>query len=603
VSYAAEPYGIFANDLLLNLTGGVSRVRFRFVEEQRPFRIGAHEAVRHESIAVHGLADGAFRLFVRERDYVLGDDAEIVWLATPEGVPTADATWPDAGSDFYVSFDRVPGTHAPPALTDRNPGSITRTLAESFALELAVLSHQLELVYEAGFLATATGRDLEAIASLVGVSRRGQVHAAGEVVLSRTTPAAADVAVPAGTLVATAEPPSVVVETTATVTLRRGTLSVVAPVRAQSRGPDGVAAARTLTVLHRPILGIDAVTNPTPLTFGAGTEDDDALRQRASRALETSGRATVGAIRGALATLPGIREQDVRVEEDHVAHPGVVNVTIAAELDPATAHAASVLLEEHRPAGIRIVHSLPTPTLPPPSVGSEPNGGGDGPVPPGTVEGVWYPIAVVATVTPASTGLTDEQRQRLAGSVQSAITGAVDAVGVGEPLVYNALVAAVMSLDDVVDVVIDVAPRDAGSPPAGRRNLPGTPDTRPRLVAPDDLTVELRGALIALDVTAEVRRLGLGLGGDADAKLANTAEDIRVRLEDALLVTPDVVSPEVLRELLLATDTYEVLRIGYGAEFLDEGLRITEQDVTIDVSPEQQAWIRSVRAVDEGGTA
>lgn len=599
MSYAAEPYGVFANDLLLNLTGGVSRVRFRFVEEERPFRVGAHEAVRVDSVAVHGLADGDFRLFVRERDYVLGEDAEIVWQTTPDGTRAEDATWPDEGSQFYVSFDRTPGAHEPPALTDRNPGSITRTLAESFALEFSVLSHQLEQVYRAGFLATATGRDLDAIASLVGVARRGQVHAAGEVVLARTTPAAADVTVPAGTVVASAEPPPVVVETTSTVTLRRGTLSVTAPVRAQAEGAAGVAPARTLTLLHRPILGIETVTNPSPLTFGAGAEGDEALRGRAARALETSGRSTVGAIRGALARLPGIREQDVRVEEDHLAHPGVVKVTIAAELTPDTAHAASLLLEDHRPAGIRILHTLPAPTLPPPAVGQEESGGGDGPGSGGTVDGVWLPIRAHVVVTPTSTNLTDEQRSTLAAAVGGAVRAGVDEVGVGEPLVYNRLVADVMALDDVLDVVIDVARLDAEPDVVGRRNIRVPSGARPRLTEDDDLLVELRGALIALDVTAEVQLKGLAAGGDPPTELAAAGEDIQQRLEDALLTTPDVISPQVLEDLLVATATYEVLDVGYRAEFVDEGLRITEPDIAIDVGPDQQAWIRSVRAVQE----
>lgn len=603
MSYAPEPYGVFANDLLLNLTGGVSRLRFRFVDSERPFLVGEHEAVRAESVAVHGLRDGAFALFARNRDYAVGDDAEIVWLESEPGVPAAGASWPDAGSTFYVSFDREPGRGRPdPALTDRNPGSVTRTLAESFALEFAVLAQQLDQVYRSGFLATAERDDLEQIAALVGVRRRGQTHARGELVLSRTTPAPADVTIPAGTLVSTSEPPPVTVETTQTVTLRRGTLSVTAPVQAQAEGPAGVAAAGALTVVHRPILGVEDVTNPTPMTFGGGAEDDVALRRRASRALETSGRSTVGAIRGALAGLEGIREQDVRVEEDHLAFPGVLKVTIAADLDAETAHAAALVLEDHRPAGIRVVHSLPAPTLPPPAVGGEEQGGGDGPVTPGSTDDVWYPLVAQVVVTPASTSLTDAQRARLAEDVVAVVHAGVDAVGVGEPLVYNRLVAAVMAVEGVLDVVIDVSPGAPPDAPAGRRNIRVPSGTRPRLDR-EALTVELRGALIALDVTAEVQRLGLAAGGDAAAELEKAGEDILQRLEDALLVTPDVISQQTLRDLLTATSTYAVQEVGYLAEFIEEGLRITEANVTIDVSPDQQAWIRSVQAVEAVASA
>ena len=60
-------------------------------------------------------------------------------------------------------------------LNDRNPGSVTRLLAESFAREFAVLSRQLESVYQAGFLTTA---------DLPHVLPRGPVPAAGP--LTRT---------------------------------------------------------------------------------------------------------------------------------------------------------------------------------------------------------------------------------------------------------------------------------------------------------------------------------------------------------------------------------------------------------------------------------
>src|SRR5581483_8848797 len=98
------------------------------------------------------------------------------------------ATWPDRGSDFFANYERTPDPQAPPRLTDRNPGSIVRTLAESFAREYAVVSRQLELVYQAGFLSTATGRDLDQVVDLVGITRWTGSVASGEVVFVRATP-------------------------------------------------------------------------------------------------------------------------------------------------------------------------------------------------------------------------------------------------------------------------------------------------------------------------------------------------------------------------------------------------------------------------------
>jgi hypothetical protein len=47
------------------------------------------------------------------------------------------------------------------ALSDLRPGSVTRTLAETFARELATVYEQLGEVYDSAFLDTGTGDSLE----------------------------------------------------------------------------------------------------------------------------------------------------------------------------------------------------------------------------------------------------------------------------------------------------------------------------------------------------------------------------------------------------------------------------------------------------------
>jgi uncharacterized phage protein gp47/JayE len=46
-------------------------------------------------------------------------------------------------------------------LRDLAPGSVTRTLAEAFARELAELHERLEETYDSAFVETATGESLE----------------------------------------------------------------------------------------------------------------------------------------------------------------------------------------------------------------------------------------------------------------------------------------------------------------------------------------------------------------------------------------------------------------------------------------------------------
>ncbi len=598
MSFAAEPYAIFVDDLVRSMTGGIARESFVFLPENMPFRLAARTDVLAGTVRAHGLAGGAFTPFVDGRDFTVSDGT-LSWKAGPDGGRAADATWPDRGSTFWVGYERIPDPQAPPRLTDRNPGSVLRILAESFAREFAVVSRQLEAVYRAGFLETAAGRDLDQLAALVGVTRRTRTFNTGEVVFSRTSPAPGDIFIPEGALVSTSDVPAVSVETTDDATLRRGTLSVAVPVRALVAGLAGAAAAGTLTVLHRPIVGITAVTNPQPLSPGS-TETDEALRRRAARALETGGRSTVGAIVGALTAVEGIREQDVLVVEDHVATPGVVKLTIAADLDAATQREAVDLIERYRPAGVRVLHNLPvtaTATITP-----GPGGGGGGPGPPAPTPpggtGNRFPVGVRVAVTPASAQLTDTEKQSLVAAVGEVVEATVENAGVGETLIYNRLVAAIMGVEGVYDAVVDLYKHSATvpAPPSAKFNLaPSPPDTRPQL---DQLDVTLRGAVIALDITVRIERLLELAMEERETALSTARQHILSLLLPELAAMPRIDTARLTG--LLPSEppdtppTYVVADLSYQAEFVDEGLVVRRANVTIEPQGDQQVIIRTL---------
>jgi uncharacterized phage protein gp47/JayE len=593
VSFAAEPYGVFVDDLVSSLTGGVTRERFTFLEENKPFQLAYAAAAVGSTVRVSGIVDGAYFRFTPGTDFDVTAGV-IVWRESAPNVPAARATWPDRGSDFYASYERTPDPQAPPRLTDRNPGSIVRTLGESFAREYAVVSRQLELVYQAGFLETATGRDLDQVVSLVGVERWTRSVATGEVVFSRSTPAPADIFIPAGTLVSTGQPPQLTVETTDAETLRSGTLSATAPVRARVSGPAGVAAAGSLTVINRPILGIESVTNPEALVFGGADETDESLRARAGRALEGGGGATTDAILGALTSVEGIREQDVRIVEDPVASPGLLKISIASQLDDTHAALAASLIEQQRPAGIRVHHNLVVPAVSSLAPTSDSQGEDPGPPPAGqaSTDPVWFDFGVTAAVTPASASLTAQQKTSLTSAVTDAVNAFASALGVGDTLVYNRLVAAIVDVAGVYDVSLDLFQPSVTT--TGRRNLlPVPPDTRPRLQTAN-LDVRLRGALIALDVSVEVELLGLATLAPLDSAIATIHDDVALKLQ-TVLGGGGTVSTATLLGAVPDTDTYAVKALSYAAEFLEEGLRITRESPEFTPTPDQQAWIRNVQ--------
>ena len=93
------------------------------------------------------------------------------------------------------------------------------------------------------------------------------------------------------------------------------------------------------------------------VVIGARTESD--LEEVAS-VVRATGRRCVPVV------------SDVLVEEDHLGSPGLVTVTVAAEITDTTSVLASRLLEEVRPAGVRVVHNLLSHTTPLPILASWP---------------------------------------------------------------------------------------------------------------------------------------------------------------------------------------------------------------------------------------
>jgi uncharacterized phage protein gp47/JayE len=610
MSYAAEPYAQFVDDLLTSLTGGIIRRQFRFLEEEKPYRLSGPGTIVPTTVRLFGQADGAYRRFLAGTDYRLESDLSITWLADNQGEPASGATWPDEGTTFFANFEMQAAAGAAPPLTDRNPGSIVRLLAESFAREYAVLSRQLEAVYRAGFLDTATGRDLEQLCALVGVTRRQMTFAGGTVIFGRSSPAPADIFIPSGTRLSTTEPPAVMFETVEDQTLRRGNLSVEVPIQAMVSGSPGVAAPNTIRAIHRPILGVENVTNPLATRFAGENETDEALRSRARRALEGAGKSTTGAVMAALTTIPGLREKDVRISEDALAHPGVVKLNVAlpamsSEEQQQTIERVVDLIEETRPVGVRILHNIAAPR---PSGAAAPGSGvmpDEGPDP--AVIGVtsnpdelFLPVDVKVQVAPATLSLTPQEKSDLESRTKAAAKTFLDEAGIGEILVYNKLVTHLMGLAGVLDVVVEMWPQNApGS--AKRKNLvPDNPGVRP---VAGVITVEVGGALVMLDVTASIALKGAGLLGDPTTARAVAQAEIEQQFKDKLpTFGGGSLTVAGLKGLLTDSENYNVLDLHYKAEYTDAGVRIHQQDVQLALTGLERLWVRRV-TLSDGGAA
>lgn len=608
MSFAAEPYGVFVDDLLTGLTGGIARESFVFRPGDNPFRLSAPGPVRPRTVRIHGLAGDAFTVFRRTVDFTADGAGVLTWIGA-NGAPTGGAVWPDEGTSFYVNYEHQGPGGAAPILSDRNPGSVTRLLAESFAREFAVLSGQLEAVYRGAYIDTATGRDLENVALLVGVARRDPSFATGAVTFARATPAPADIAIPAGTRVSTSDAPAATFETTEPATLRRGSLGVDVPIQAILGGGTGIVPAGTITAINRPILGISTAENRQPTRFAAGAELDEALRERARRALAFAGRATTGALKGALTRVAGLREKDILVSEDPALRPGVVQLDVAlpelseAERDAAITQALA-LIEETRPVGVRIRTNIDAPaaagaaTVTPNPVPDE----GAAPVALGTVTpDLFMPVDITATVVPTALGLGNREREDLRAAADGVVRAFVAEAGIGEALIYNRLVAQLMALDGVLDVAVEMRAQGEDPTLPGRKNLiPRVASARP---AAGVIDVRLGGALVMIDVTVTIQLKGAGLLGDP-ANARQTALDTitaELRAGVAAFAKNQVTPAELSGLITISAETYDVIGLTYTVEYQDDGVRVNQRDVTLPLSGLEQLWVRSVTLGQAGG--
>lgn len=233
-------------------------------------------------------------------------------------------------------------------LDDATEGSVLRTLVEAFGRELAVCYEQLEHVYEAGYLDTATEGSLDKVVDLLGIARLQAGWVEGDVVFERATAAPYRIAIPVGTLVSGTQVP--MFETQAAAVLEAGQRQVEVPVR--SLEPVGVSVEpEKLTVLNRPIAGIETVVNPKVLQPRRDPESDPELRDRARRTIRGGLTATTSALRRTVLEL-GLTEVELVEPPDR---PGVVEIVLAQEeLKETLLAEIRRRVDEVRPAGVRV---------------------------------------------------------------------------------------------------------------------------------------------------------------------------------------------------------------------------------------------------------
>lgn len=480
MAFVKKSYEDIRDSILAQITKGIVREQYVYDIYRTKYKL-ANTPVK-SIVKVEGLVNGTRHAFREGIDYRLSDNM-LEWL--PEGKK------PDDKTPFYVNY--VFGT--PSGITDINPGSVVRTIVEAISREIEFLYEQLNKVYLAGFIDTASGSALDLVVSILGISRKPPEYAAGRVTFGRSSDppevqisreahlydgktiyelnsrpiksvakvegvvsgdlhlfqqgedydvveagiewlpegkkpdhntmfyvdyiAYEQIKIPSGIKVSTYSPipqEAKIFITTEERVLRRvaeGIWEADAPVRALTPGTAGNVSAGAITVMPQPIVGVEYVINRESILNGAEAETDEELRARAKHALEVAGKATLTSLEAGIRGVEGVT--CVLIEDMPDGVPGIVKVVV----DGGDEGEIKRVIEDVRAAGIRVEFLRPKP--------------------------VYVDLTLTVTLREKSELSNIERR------IEERVREYISSLGIGEDVIYNRVVSAVLSVDNVHD--------------------------------------------------------------------------------------------------------------------------------------------------------
>ncbi|MCL2580493.1 MAG: baseplate J/gp47 family protein [Oscillospiraceae bacterium] len=217
--------------------------------------------------------------------------------------------------------------------TYRQKSGVTPEDASDVGIRMSALASVLESLWvevkkaeDNTFPQRAAGQALDLLAGGRGLSRKPALAGGGRLRFSRTTPAAGDIAIPAGIVCADVQ--GLQFRTTEPVTLAAGGREMSVPAAAAIPGEAGNAPAGTVNLILSGLPGISSVTNPSPFAGGVDEESDLALRGRLMRHISDPPTGFNAAFyREAALRYPGVRSVQVVPAARGI---GSVDVIIAA---------------------------------------------------------------------------------------------------------------------------------------------------------------------------------------------------------------------------------------------------------------------------------
>lgn len=123
--------------------------------------------------------------------------------------------------------------------------------------------------------------------------------------------------------------------------------------KASTPGKAGNVPAGSVTVMPRPPVGIEYVINREDISTGTDSESDTQLRDRAKKALEAAGKATLISLDSSIRRVEGVKT--LRIEDMPDGVPGIVRVVV----DGGDTEAIETAINDTRSAGIKVEFSRP----------------------------------------------------------------------------------------------------------------------------------------------------------------------------------------------------------------------------------------------------
>lgn len=491
MSFVPREYPDIVRDLLTMLTGGITRetlsapgpgeLRVPQKLKRRPVRrvssVSGFVPFPKNVTPPAGASEYGARYTFTPADFALvasgGDGNDSIEFRPNGRHPTPHS--PLLVNYYPVEIDNVP-------LTDLNVGSVTRTIVETFARELALSDLGLEKIYQSAFLESAEGSALDRVVALVGVQRLPAGFPVVRLTFSRRVSTPGRITIPVRSTVTDKKGNRYQTLDERTMEPNELTLEVMAA--GESLATPEVAE-NTLTTLEVLIAGISEVTNPQASRKLSAPETDEDLRRRAKGALHGAVRGTRDALEFRIKSVKGVK--DVKVVERPNGVAGEVRITVAySDENAETRKAVDDAIDEVRPAGVRVISG----------------------------DAARVRVAVRVSLTVAGTGVTGADAASLKSSCESRLAKLLSTLAPGATVRRAQLVAAAMQDARIVDAKILLVPD--GKEPTESVTLeasetldlvqPFTIDTAPERVGDQPATTASVSASIPLHLVAGVTR-------------------------------------------------------------------------------------------------